>query len=158
MAFVLAELCVRKGSPEVVRAWAALDERLEIWNMDGLERQGLGQRKHSLWFPIKKILEKASAVRLIDEYMRSQGKHTTKSMLAAENIMPSNDQAAAPAPWDLMDDFRLSALNPESTLFGPFDPMIMSEDWNFPPSADYLPVPDQNDPRLFTSHESWHNL
>jgi hypothetical protein len=159
MAFVCTELCIRKGSPDVLRAWAAIDERLEVWNMNALEKQGLGQKKQSLWFPIKRILEKAILVRLNDEFMRSQDKHITKAFLDDQNSVATTER---PKPaWEMLDDFQIPERDSESTLFGPFDPSMPSDYWltqNTSNSTDFsAPMPNPTG-QNFNSNYLWPNL
>lgn len=59
MAIVLAELCVQTRGPMVDRAWAIVDKVYDHWSTYVADT-----KKGSLWRPITKLHEKATAARL----------------------------------------------------------------------------------------------
>jgi hypothetical protein len=107
LAVMIAELCVQTEGPTVERAWAIVDAAF-----DETAQHIADSDKGRLWRPIKKLMNKAQAVR------RKHLEDATPSLssLPHQGVPKSSDQPTTPLPTTRLFDANVTQADAEPNL------------------------------------------
>ena len=107
LAVMIAELCVQTQGPTVERAWPIVDAAF-----DETARHIADSDKGRLWRPIKKLMNKAHAVR--ERCLEDAG--PSLSSLPPQGVPKFSDQPPTPLPTTRLFDANVAQVDGESNL------------------------------------------